>query len=831
MVAQAEPTNFVQEENYEDSPFIEKPAVQSFVQETVSEAPVVSPVNSSTEMIKDNFLSPEPPNDLQMDTSDSQSKGSVSSVTFNPFAATDDFTNQITSPQSHNEVFEDTHTKTNDTVMTDAFDNTVAPQTHDIFGSAIKPFADDFDAFAEKFDSVKCDENKNGASQIHSAWGNEIGNTNANEASFGFGGDDTFDAFLALEEPPCVPQSTPNRISKTGSQESDEDKDFSVFIRPKGDLEFGGALPTIAPPPATVSTAFTDTSPRFNPFDQQNETQIVNVIENQIPSVGEIKRTDSQETPPSPLYDEDVSQPLEPFPRVNFTEEDNPIKKKITGQRFWKKIFVKLVHQTDCVLLQLFNQKDDKDPFQELPLQPCYSVSDIGAQQYDQFGKIFTIKLQYIFYKERPGVRPGQVKKAERITNKLSQFAAYAIQGDYQVEHAPQVSQLMKLGSLNYEDLKQFSVSIEEALFKLNAHRDRALHYKMEEVQITAVDELFVDQDAEGHVEKQIARVRLFFLGFLTGMPDVELGINDMRRQGKEVVGRHDIIPVVTEEWIRLEEVEFHSCVQQDDYNDTHIIKFKPPDACYIELLRYRVRPPRNRELPLQLKAQICITGYKVELRADVLVPGFASRKLGQVPCEDVMIRFPIPECWIYMFRVEKHFRYGSVKSAHRRTGKIKGIERILGTMDTLQESLIEVTSGQAKYEHQHRAIVWRCPRLPKEGQGAYTTHNMVCRIALTSYDQMPEKLAEYCYVEFTMPATQVSHTTCRSVSLQNSDSDEPPEKYVRYLARHEYRVGIEHTEGESPNPYAAATFISKQPEPVAEEKPSVAEESSSDSD
>lgn len=61
---------------------------------------------------------------------------------------------------------------------------------------------------------------------------------------------------------------------------------------------------------------------------------------------------------------------------------------------------------------------------------------------------------------------------------------------------------------------------------------------------------------------------------------------------------------------------------------------------------------------------------------------------------------------------------YGSVKSAHRRTGKIKGIERILGTVDQLQESLIEVTSGQAKYEHHHRAIVWRCPRLPKEGQG-----------------------------------------------------------------------------------------------------------------
>lgn len=57
----------------------------------------------------------------------------------------------------------------------------------------------------------------------------------------------------------------------------------------------------------------------------------------------------------------------------------------------------------------------------------------------------------------------------------------------------------------------------------------------------------------------------------------------------------------------------------------------------------------------------------QVELKADILVPGFSSRKLGQIPCEDIMVRFPIPECWIYLFRVEKHFRYGSVKSTHRR--------------------------------------------------------------------------------------------------------------------------------------------------------------------
>ncbi|KAK3914989.1 Protein stoned-B [Frankliniella fusca] len=702
------------------------------------------------------------------------------------------------------------------------------------------------------------------------AWGaaEKAGDGGAGGGGGGFGGEDGFDEFLSLQAPPPVPQSTPARVSRAGSADSDEGPDFSVVIKPQSEFGSGfdaadGFVPQLAPPPKQQQAAFVDTTPRFNPFDVRGD--MVAPVHQEPPArpvlagtpPGDFKRSDSAETPPTPLFDEDTSYPLEDFPRIHYDgpgwemQLRQPNRKKITGQRFWKKIFIKLVYQGDNPVLQLSNTPTDKDPFQELPLQPCYCVSDISAQQFDQYGKIFTVKLQYVFYKERPGVRPGQVTKAERITNKLSQFAAYAIQGDYQgckefasdlkklgmpVEHAPQISQLFKIGSQNYEDMKQFSIAVEEALFKLPAHRDRALNYKQEEVQITAVDELYVEQNKVGHVERQIARVRLFFLGFLSGMPDIELGVNEISRQGKEVVGRHDIIPVVTEEWIRLENIEFTSCVQQDEWDKTKIIKFKPPDACYIELMRFRVRPPRNRELPLQLKAIMCVTGNKVELRADVLVPGFSSRKYGQIPCEDICIRFPIPECWIYLFRVEKHFRYGSVKSTHRRAGKVKGIERFLGAVDTLEQSLLEVTSGQAKYEHQHRSIVWRVARLPKEGQGAYTTHTLTCRMSLTSFDQIPpdlEQIAKYAYVEFTMPQTQVSHTTVRSVSIQ-PQPDEPPEKYVRQLSRHEYRVEVEFTQGEGPAAYIAATITkpaapAPAPAPVPEEK--AAEESDSDSD
>ncbi|KAK3863095.1 hypothetical protein Pcinc_031096 [Petrolisthes cinctipes] len=288
---------------------------------------------------------------------------------------------------------------------------------------------------------------------------------------------------------------------------------------------------------------------------------------------------------------------------------------------FWKKVFVKL---TDGGALQLYNSKEDKDPFQELPLQACYSVSDIGAQQFDQFGKIFTVKVQYIFYKERPGVRPGQVSKAERLTTKISKFAQHAIAGDYEhvkefasdvrklgmpVEHAPQISQLLKLGTQTYEDLKLFSSLLEEQLFALTVHRDRALNYKSEEVQLTAVDEIYVEQDLKGVVERMIARVRVFFLGFISGMPDVDLGINDMRKQGREVVGRHDIIPVVTEEWIRLEAVEFHCCVQNEEFDKTQHIK--------VSICNNIISPTDTGTTLHPSIRHLCLSRDPVELRRD----------------------------------------------------------------------------------------------------------------------------------------------------------------------------------------------------------------------
>lgn len=63
---------------------------------------------------------------------------------------------------------------------------------------------------------------------MFTAWGT-AGTADDSEQQ-GFGGDDSFDAFLSMSQPP--PQSTPNKLVKTESGDSD-DGGFNVFIKPR----------------------------------------------------------------------------------------------------------------------------------------------------------------------------------------------------------------------------------------------------------------------------------------------------------------------------------------------------------------------------------------------------------------------------------------------------------------------------------------------------------------------------------------------------------------------------------------------------------------------
>lgn len=63
------------------------------------------------------------------------------------------------------------------------------------------------------------------------------------------------------------------------------------------------------------------------------------------------------------------------------------------------------------------------------------------------------MKLQYKFYRERVGVRPGQISKVTQ--GQVTSMGDVAKLG-LPLQHSPQTSQLLKIGSQSYSDLQYF---------------------------------------------------------------------------------------------------------------------------------------------------------------------------------------------------------------------------------------------------------------------------------------------------------------------------------------------------------------------------------------
>lgn len=246
----------------------------------------------------------------------------------------------------------------------------------------------EFDAFAAKFENAKDNQGNDIFDPFLSKRAPTLRKIQENHK--GFDSMDEFDPFKVTVKPDEPQISMKKEPSRDSFEDYDTEVDFSVVIKPKVKDSADVNLPTmeppkLLPPPKTPTKAFDTPASRFNPFDKDflDNTEVskaaersfpaIELEEEPVPALGEagVHKSDSVETPLSPLFDEDTSQPLEIFPKPYDKEGwemvlRQPNKKKLTGNRFWKKIFVKLSENS---VLQLFNKADDKLPFQELPLQ------------------------------------------------------------------------------------------------------------------------------------------------------------------------------------------------------------------------------------------------------------------------------------------------------------------------------------------------------------------------------------------------------------------------------------------------------------------------------
>ncbi|XP_063958293.1 stonin-2-like [Lytechinus pictus] len=432
-----------------------------------------------------------------------------------------------------------------------------------------------------------------------------------------------------------------------------------------------------------------------------------------------------------------------------------PDKKRIAGSRSWQPIHVKLAEGN---ILQLYYDRTRKEPFRELPLQSNYEISHPNLQQFDYKGKIHTIKLLYISYKEK---------------RRVSAKSMY--------EKESHLEELMKLGSLDFKVFQSFVFTINDALMKLTLYQDRGAHYQQDMIKVVVSDECRCFVNDNGDTLRQSISVSLNILSFLSGSPDCAIGLNDVQIKGMDVVARQHIIPNKTSDWIKMNDVELHKCANKNVFVDSRMIEFQPLNACRFRLMQFHIQPSEDEDLPLQVKAAFSGEGTHMELRVDLLVPACSGkRNPNHFLCENILVHIPIPEHWISYFRKPKRVGQSSIHAVIKRADIIK--------RGCLHPKLLEISVGTAKYEHAYRAVMWRIDRLPEKSSGHPSTHIFKCHLNLSSIKEVSKSFSRNVEVEYHTPHTTASKTTVRSLAVS---SEKSPEKRIRYMARYEYQVQI----------------------------------------
>ncbi len=118
--------------------------------------------------------------------------------------------------------------------------------------------------------------------------------------------------------------------------------------------------------------------------------------------------------------------------------------------------------------------------------------------------------------------------------------------------------------------------------------------HAQEQITVKVIDEYLCDLDTNCRILSHRSRTRVFLICFLNAAtPTIEIGMNDCLRHGKEIVGRHDIIPIKTEQWISPEIFELNENVlEKEEFQKSHFLKCQNmPDNLLVEIMRYRTRP------------------------------------------------------------------------------------------------------------------------------------------------------------------------------------------------------------------------------------------------
>ncbi|XP_010899457.2 stonin-1 [Esox lucius] len=428
-----------------------------------------------------------------------------------------------------------------------------------------------------------------------------------------------------------------------------------------------------------------------------------------------------------------------------------PEKKNRMSSRQWGPIYLRLIPGG---VLQMYYEKGLEKPFKEFQLEPHCRLSDLKLENCGESRKIQTVKVEYVSYTEKKRYHP-----------KL------------EVSHEAEVEQLLKFGTMEQGDMEDLLETIEEELLRLAPPLSQKRHYEEQEMTLQITDHLCVQLDKDGVVMDRAAVTKIHCLAFLNGPGECFLALNDLgllRFDASYSSGSEE--DDILEGWMEIGDCYFHKCVNDLEFYRSRLLKFCPPDACRVELMRYKTVALGCTDLPFTVKAVVTVQGAYVELQAFIRMSAAFSSFTGmsetQPLCDNILIRVPVPGDWVKVSRTVTLLRRKSLTARMNRNA-------CLGSVSAAEsQPIMQVTVGTVKYENVYSAIVWRIDRLPAKNMAVDHPHSFSCKLELGSDQEIPIDWYPFVTVEYEMAGAVVSQTRVKSLG---TESDVQPQKNVAY--------------------------------------------------
>uniref|UniRef100_A0A8C5HH06 General transcription factor IIA, 1-like n=1 Tax=Gouania willdenowi TaxID=441366 RepID=A0A8C5HH06_GOUWI len=436
-----------------------------------------------------------------------------------------------------------------------------------------------------------------------------------------------------------------------------------------------------------------------------------------------------------------------------------PEKKNRMSSRQWGTIYLRLLPGG---VLQMYYEKGLEKPFKEFQLLPQCRLSELKVESYSEPRKVLTVKVEVFSYTEKKRYHPKQ-----------------------EVSHDAEVEQMLKFGSTTHDKMEDLIVSMEEEIFKLPVPHKQRRTYEEQELSVQVTDHIWLQLDRFGEVIERTALTQIHCLAFLNGLGECFLALNDIGLlHFNSSYGSEE----GNEPWMEITDYHFHKCINEAEFQRSHLMKFSPPDAYRVELMRYKTRVLDCIEIPISIKALVTVQGAYVEMQAFLnMSTSFPSSTMFSEThfpvCENVVIRVPVPEDWVKVTQTVALLRQRSLKARMNRT-------TCLGAISAADsQPVMQVSIGTVKYESVYSAIVWRIDRLPAKNTAVDHPHSFSCKLELGSDQEIPNDWYPFVTVECEIMGAVVSQTRIKSLGTVN---DIQPQKHVTSWTRYHYQVEVE---------------------------------------